>query len=128
MRFEPARQDFEDKPVVDVLHHPVDRIRELPRVVKLFQVAEMPPGLQSLQGMLDVPRNRGVDVEPRRLVVTEGSLFAAGVGMPETPVADFEGSSELDVIVDVVRAQKPRMLAKRDERGVEQFRAVAVSV
>ena len=46
MRFEPARQDIEDKPVVDVLYHPVDRICELSRVVKLFQVAEMPSGLQ----------------------------------------------------------------------------------
>ena len=90
MRFEPARQDFEDKPVVDVLHHPVDRICELPRVVKLFQMTEMASRLQPLQGMLDVPRNRGVDVEPRRLVITEGGLFAAGVGMPETTVADLE--------------------------------------
>ena len=87
-------------------------------------MAEVPARLQPFQRVLDVPCYRRVDVEARRLVVAERRFVPSGVRMPETTFADLERAAVFDVFVDVVGSEKPCMLAKRDERGVEQLHAV----
>ena len=97
---------------------------KLPRVVELPQMPEMSACLKPLQGMLNVPRYRRVDVEPRRLVVPEGRVFSADVGMVETPIPYLERTSEFNVFVYVVSSKQPLMLPKRYECSVQQLRTV----
>ena len=87
----------------------------------MTEIASVPA---TRQRMLDVPRNRRVDVKTRRLFVLEGRIGLVRTRIVEVRVSTLEQPAIPDVLVDVLDSQQPAILAERHEGGVEEIGTV----
>ena len=82
-----------------ILHHTVDRARELALFIQLLQAAEVPRLLIAAQGMLNIPRDRTVHIHVCRLLAGECGVLVV------MHAAHAHGAAIAHVFVDAMNAE-----------------------
>ena len=124
MRRKRARHNVDNELVVHILYDAVYRVGELVSTVQLFEMSEVATTLVAGQRMLDIPADGRIDIAARGLVVGKGELAGDQLWVVEVDLPLPEGAAVGDIVVDVMNAKQARVLAKRDERGVDGRRPV----